>query len=156
MTPLKTFILESLYRHGAMLDVYLWQLSTECSMSPITQACLELKQEGFIDQPDCVRPVSHEWRLTKKGRDHVAAQAGQRTTISAFLLLLTPPADRGALALIAAAVPYVLCLGAVLAMLISALWRYNERFREFWARTVCAFMERHTAVHSCNPQPPRR
>lgn len=45
------------------------------------------------------------------------------------------------------AVPFLIAGGAVMAMLLSVLLRYNERFREFWATHVCAFMEEHALPH---------
>jgi hypothetical protein len=41
------------------------------------------------------------------------------------------------------AVPFLVAGGCFLAMLLSMLWRYSERWREFWAARVCAFMEEH-------------
>jgi hypothetical protein len=41
------------------------------------------------------------------------------------------------------AVPFIIAGGAVLAMLLSILLRYNARFREFWDRHVCDWMEEH-------------
>jgi hypothetical protein len=41
------------------------------------------------------------------------------------------------------AVPFIVAGGAIAAMLLSVVLRYSERFREFWATHVCAFMEEH-------------
>jgi hypothetical protein len=45
------------------------------------------------------------------------------------------------------AVPFLLAGTVVAALIVSALFRYSESFREFWATHVCAFMEEH-AVNS--------
>ena len=41
------------------------------------------------------------------------------------------------------ALPFFIVAAVGLAMLVSLLLRYNPRFREFWAKHVCAFMEEH-------------
>jgi hypothetical protein len=41
------------------------------------------------------------------------------------------------------AIPWVIVGGAVLAMLLSILLRYSDRFREWWERNICAWMEEH-------------
>jgi putative zinc finger protein len=45
----------------------------------------------------------------------------------------------------AQAVPFVIVAGVLVAMLISVLFRYSERFREFWARLVVDWMQEHVA-----------
>jgi DNA-binding HxlR family transcriptional regulator len=72
MTELKFFILFSLFERGPMLDMDLWQITTEVSMAPVTQSCMELEQSGHIEQPRGIRPVSYEWQLTQKGREFVS------------------------------------------------------------------------------------
>ena len=39
--------------------------------------------------------------------------------------------------------PVILVVFCVIATVLSGLYRYNERFREFWERHVCGWMERH-------------
>jgi len=39
------------------------------------------------------------------------------------------------------AMPFVLAGIVVAALIVSALFRYSERFREFWATHVCGWME---------------
>jgi hypothetical protein len=45
---------------------------------------------------------------------------------------------------ISLAIPLVIAGLCLLAMLISVLFRYSERFREFWATHVCGWMEEYT------------
>lgn len=66
------------------------------------------------------------------------------------LLLLSGPGPvpeeyRNAMAQDSSLVPLLLAGVVILALAFSALLRYNERFREFWARHVCDFMEEHTS-----------
>jgi len=74
MTPLKALILLELHTHGAMRDVDLWQKTKEVSLSPITMTCLALEEDGYIEVPSGIRPVSFEWQLTKKGEEYVDTQ----------------------------------------------------------------------------------
>lgn len=56
----------------------------------------------------------------------------------------TPPFDPlGAPLWIEALIPFFVAGCAIVAMGVSFLLRYSERFREFWTAHVCAFMEKH-------------
>jgi hypothetical protein len=57
--------------------------------------------------------------------------------------IAAPPGTGPLMSWIAAAVPFIVAGGAIAAMLISILFRYSGRFREFWARNVCDWMEQH-------------
>lgn len=82
MTPLKVLILSLLYKHGPMRDVELWQKTTEVAITPITFACLDLESEKLIEVPRGIRPTSHEWQLTTKGREVVEQQLQQKQEVS--------------------------------------------------------------------------
>jgi DNA-binding HxlR family transcriptional regulator len=76
MTPLKALILSELHQRGPMRDVELWQHSNVTSLLTVTLACMSLEDEGYIEQPQSIRPVSLEWQLTDKGREQAEAFSG--------------------------------------------------------------------------------
>jgi hypothetical protein len=76
MSPLKAFILSELHQRGPMRDVDLWQHSTVSEVYTVTVACVELQQEGYIDHPSGIRPLSFDWQLTEKGKEVAANFSG--------------------------------------------------------------------------------
>lgn len=76
MTPLKALILSQLSQRGPMRDVELWQHSNVTALKTVTLACISLEEEGYIEKPRSLRPVSFEWQLTEKGIEQVASFHG--------------------------------------------------------------------------------
>jgi hypothetical protein len=82
MTPLKAIILAELHERGPMLDVELWQNSKVPALQMVTLACISLEDEGYIEKPRGIRPVSFKWQLTEKGKTVAANFSGGATCLN--------------------------------------------------------------------------
>jgi DNA-binding HxlR family transcriptional regulator len=82
MTPLKALILAELLQRGPMRDVELWQHSNVRDRQTVTLECISLEDEGYIEQPRGVRPVSFKWQLTEKGKAVAANFSGGATCLN--------------------------------------------------------------------------